>query len=240
MLLLAACAGAATTASAGAGAGSIEPASAAGLAITSGGLTVYRTCTLSGTPDMPPAVADSTVRQATPAGLFGGSPTLTVSSARGANQRAYVSFDLGRCVPAIPAGALVTLATLRLSIVDLAGNCRTIDVFPVPAGWNDSALAWNNQPFGTTLNSPASGAATASFQVGSPSSCASHTIGAYVAAPVTDDVAAFVAGAAPDFGWMLRDDAEDSAATRLVAFGARELGSTAQAPQLVITYVAQP
>ncbi len=39
---------------------------------------------------------------------------------------------------------------------------------------------------------------------------------------------------------MIRDDAEGSAATRTTTFAAKELGTVAQAPQLVITYVVVP
>ena len=39
---------------------------------------------------------------------------------------------------------------------------------------------------------------------------------------------------------MIRDDAEGSATTRTATFSAKELGTVAQEPQLVITYVLVP
>jgi hypothetical protein len=56
-----------------------------------------------------------------------------------------------------------------------------------------------------------------------------------VGATVTTDVAAFIGGTS-NFGWMLRDDVEASATTRTTTFSAKNLGTLAQAPQLVITY----
>ena len=57
---------------------------------------------------------------------------------------------------------------------------------------------------------------------------------------MTADVASFVAGTATNFGWMIRDDTEGSAATRTATFAAKELGTVAQEPQLVVTYVTLP
>jgi hypothetical protein len=59
-------------------------------------------------------------------------------------------------------------------------------------------------------------------------------------AAVTSDVAAWVAGSASNFGWMIRDDAEGSVTTRTATFSAKDLGTIAQVPQLVVTYVAVP
>jgi hypothetical protein len=39
---------------------------------------------------------------------------------------------------------------------------------------------------------------------------------------------------------MIRDDVEGSATTRTATFTAKELGTIAQEPQLVITYVTVP
>ena len=52
-------------------------------------------------------------------------------------------------------------------------------------------------------------------------------------------VAAFVTGTA-NYGWMLRDDAENSGTTRTITFSTKELATLAQAPQLVVTYVNVP
>ena len=61
-----------------------------------------------------------------------------------------------------------------------------------------------------------------------------------VGGTVTSDVASFVSGASSNFGWMIRDDVEGSATTRTATFAAKELGTVAQEPQLVVTYVTVP
>lgn len=215
--------------------------SAATLSLTSQNLTPYRTCTVTATPATTTAVIDTTARQGTPNSNFGALNTLTVSSGTGVNQRIYLRFDLTVCSPAIPASAIVRLATLRLYMTAAPAACRVLDLFPVTAAWVETTLTWNNQPFGTTLNNPPTGSRTGTFSVGTPAGCQNQAAGAYVVGgTVTADVATFVAGSVTNFGWMIRDDAEGSATTRTATFAAKELGTVAQEPQLVITYVSVP
>lgn len=215
--------------------------SAASLSLTSQRLTPYRTCTITATPTTTAAVTDTTAAQGSPTTNFGALTTLTVSSGSGVNQRTYVRFDLTTCSPAIPASATVRLATVRLYMTAVPAACRTLDLFPVTAAWVETTLTWNNQPFGTTLNNPPTGSRTGSFNVGTPVGCQNQATGAYVSGgTLTADVAKFVAGTATNFGWMIRDDTEGSATTRTATFSAKELGTVAQDPQLVITYVTVP
>ena len=109
------------------------------------------------------------------------------------------------------------------------------------AAWSESAITWNNQPFGATINNPASSSATDTFTAGTPAGCQNLASGTYlVGANPTADVAAFVAGTATNFGWMLRDDVEGSTTVRTQTSSAKNLGILAQAPQLIVTYVAVP
>ena len=215
--------------------------SAASLSLTSQNFTPYRTCTITATPATTTAVADTTARQGSPTTNFGALTTLTVSSASGANQRIYVRFDLTTCSPAIPASATVRLATLRVYMTAVPAACRVYDLFPATVSWVETSLTWNNQPFGSTINNPPTGSRTGTFSVGTPAGCQNQATGAYViGGTVTADVATFVAGTATNFGWMIRDDTEGSATTRTATFSAKELGTVAQEPQLVITYVTVP
>jgi hypothetical protein len=214
---------------------------AAGLTVTSQNLTPYRTCTITATPSTTTAVIDTTARQGSATTNFGALTTMNVSSASGANQRIYLKFDLTGCSPAIPATAVVRLATLRLYMTAVPAACRVLDLFPVTATWGETTLTWNNQPFGTTINNPATGSRTGTFSVGTPAGCQNQSTGVYVTGgTVTTDVASFVAGSATNFGWMIRDDTEGSATTRTATFAAKELGTVAQEPQLVVTYVTVP
>lgn len=216
-------------------------ASAASLNLVAHNLTPYRTCTVTATPTTTTTVIDAGVRQASATSNFGNVTSLDIASGSGANRRTYLRFDLTACVPAIPASAIVRLATLRLYLTAVPAVCRTIDLFPVTSSWTESGITWNNQPFGTSLNNPPSGSRTGSFDVGTPVGCQNRTTGAYVVGgTVTSDVASFLSGGASNFGWMLRDDVEGSATTRTATVSSKQLGTIAQEPQLVVTYVAVP
>jgi hypothetical protein len=215
--------------------------SAANLSLTSQNFTPYRTCTITATPTTTTAVTDTSALQGTPTINFGALTTLTVSSGNGANhQRVYLRFDLTACSPAIPASAIVRLATLRLYMTAVPAACRVLDLFPVTATWVETTLTWNNQPFGTALNNPPTASRTGTFSVGTPAGCQNQAAGYVAGGTVTSDVANFVAGTSTNFGWMIRDDVEGSAPTRTATFSAKELGIVAQEPQLVITYVRVP
>jgi hypothetical protein len=220
---------------------SLGPAAAASLNLTSENLTPYRTCTLSATPATTTSIIDSNVRQASATTNFGATTTMLISSASAANQRIYIKFDLAACVPAIPSTAIVRLATMRLYATVLPAACRTVDIFRVTATWAEATITWNNQPFGTALNNPASGSRSGTYDIGTPAACQNSTANAYVVgATLTSDVAAFVAGSATNFGWMLRDDVESSATTRSSTYATKNLGTVGQVPQLVVTYVTVP
>ena len=215
--------------------------SAASLSLTSQNLTPYQTCTLTATPATTTAVIDASVRQGSAGTNFGTSTTNNVASGSGANRRLYVRFDLAQCSPAIPSSAILRLATMRQYLTAVPAVCRTVDIFPVLASWTESGITWTNQPFGAAINNPPTASRTGSFTVGTPAGCQNQATGVYsVGATVTTDVASFVSGGATNFGWMLRDDVEGSGTTRTITMSAKNLGTVAQAPQLVVTYVTVP
>jgi hypothetical protein len=219
----------------------LSSGAAASLNLTSQDFTPYRTCTITATPVTATAVADATVQQALPTTNFGTTTALTVSSGTAINQRIYLKFDLTACSPAIPASAIVRLATLRLYLTAVPAACRTLDIFKVTPAWTETVVTWNNQSFGATINNPATGSRSGSFNVGSTAGCQNLATGAYVVGgTITADVASFVSGASSNLGWMIRDDVEGSATTRTATFSAKELGTVAQEPQLVVTYVTVP
>jgi hypothetical protein len=212
--------------------------SAAGLTIASAALTVYRTCVLTASPATTSVVADTEVRQSNTGTNYGTQSTMTITSSGTANRRAYIWFDMTACDPVIPATATVRLATLRLYPTVLPSVCQTYDIFAAKQAWTETAITWANQPFGTTLNAPASGTRTDSFDAGTPTGCENRTTGVYtVGATVTGDVAAVVAGQAANAGWMIRNDVEGATTARTITVSAKQQGTLAQAPQLVITYV---
>ncbi|MEA2620752.1 MAG: Disaggregatase related repeat [Chloroflexota bacterium] len=219
----------------------LSTGAAASVTLTSQNFTPYRTCTVTATPVTATAVADATVQQAVATTNFGTTTSITVSSGTAINQRIYLKFDITACSPAIPASSIVRLATLRLYLTAVPAACRTMDIFKVTAAWTETVVTWNNEPFGSTINNPATGSRSGSFNVGSTAGCQNLAAGAYVVGgTVTTDVASFVSGASSNLGWMIRDDVEGSVTTRTATFAAKELGTVAQEPQLVVTYVTVP
>jgi hypothetical protein len=208
------------------------------LAVSSKNLVVYMTCTLSGTTGASAAEQDSYVDENTPTTNYGSVATMNSQSRSNRNRRSYVSFDLTKCAPNVPSSATVTSATLRLWVTAMpAAACRTEDVFAVTSAWTQSAITWNNQPFGAAINNPASGTRTDSVTVGTGAGCTIGSIGQYVPWNVTANVAGFVSGSAANFGWMVRDDVEGaSGAGFTVTLSTSDAGSVPQAPQLVVTY----
>jgi hypothetical protein len=219
----------------------VQAGLAAGLNLASQALTPYRTCVITATPATTTAVIDASVRQGSATSNFGTQTTNNIATQSGQNRRLYIRFDLSLCTPAIPATATVRLATLRMYATGLPTTCRTVDAFRVTATWTEAGITWNNQPFGTAINNPASGSASDTFDTGTPVGCQNAALNAYmVGAIVTADVAAYVAGTTTNFGWMLRDDVEGSVSALTSTISAKNLGTAAQAPQLVVTYVTVP
>jgi hypothetical protein len=215
-------------------------AMAASLSVSSAKLTVVRTCVLTATSGSSLAAADSGVRQASPTSNFGTGTSADVRSQTTSNRRVYIRFDLTRCNPVIPSTATVNVATLRLYVTGIptGTTCRTDDIFAVASSWSESAITWNNQPFGTALNNPASGQRTDELTIGPASAaCDNTTSNRYVTGwSVTNDVGHFVAGTVTNNGWMIRDDAEGSATSRAATYSMSDAGVLAQSPQLVVTY----
>ncbi|MGD1033329.1 MAG: DNRLRE domain-containing protein [Candidatus Dormibacteria bacterium] len=221
----------------------VPTASAASLGLAAQNLTPVRTCILSGYPTTTTNEIDAQVEQGNAGTNYGTAATMEVQSSYNANMRVYIEFLVSGCYPAIPTGATVRAATLRLYATAVpTGACRTEDIFPVTAAWTEAGITWTNQPFGTTLNNPATGY-TAQMQVGT--TCTTNKAAGYVSGwTVTTDVQKFVAQTATDEGWMIRDSAELTAAgTAYHATYQAKNGETANAtedPQLVITYVDVP
>jgi hypothetical protein len=212
-------------------------ASGSSFPVASKTLTVYKSCTLTATTSASTAMVDADVRQANATSNFGTQTTMTIATGTSANRRAYLRFDLTKCSPLLPTTATVKLATIRLFVTTLPATCRTYDIFDATVAWTETAITWNNQPFGTTLNNPASATKTSSINVG-PSGCQNATASSYVSGwDVTVDVQNFVSGTQTNNGWMIRDDIENFATTTTSTFSTKDANTLARGPQLVITYV---
>jgi hypothetical protein len=216
----------------------VLPAAAAPLNVGSGNLSNYRACTLTVRGASATEGFDTWVNQDAPTANNGTSNTMDVDASTGTKvRRVYLMFDLTACTPQIPASATVTSARLRLFLSGLPTLCRTQDVFRVGSSWTETGITWNNQPFGTTIDNPPSGERTAAMDVGK-SPCENATNSVYVTGwDVTTDVAAYVAGSATNNGWMIRDDAENSASAGST-YRTKNVNSATQSPQLIVNYTS--
>jgi hypothetical protein len=211
---------------------------AAALSLTSQHLTTVATCALLATPPSSAVDTDTYVDQNAPTGTNATKATVNVQSLASKNQRAYIRFDITKCIFDPATTVIVRGAWLELFVNKLAGTCRTEDVFALGSAWTDTTLTWNNQPNppGTTINNPPSAQRVASAAVGNVSTCANHTLSTYVSFDVTTDVSRYVAGTATNNGWMIRDDVEGSSTTQQTTYAATDANTNTTAPQLDISY----
>jgi hypothetical protein len=198
-------------------------ASAAGLSIATGGLTVVtrtygpvRTCTLT-------AVSDTYVNKALATTNFGTGTTLLVNADSTTTERLFVRYDLSACSPSIPADALVQTANVQLTVSVAALATRTYDLRRATAAWVETTATWNLQP---AVASTASASTTVTLGT---------TAGTVVEWTATGDVQSYVTGAATNLGWRLSDATEGIALGTPLTFGSRE-AATGQ-PKLVVTYL---
>jgi hypothetical protein len=164
-------------------------------------------------------VADAVVDEAAPATVAGASATVDVRSAPGADRRVYVRFDLAAC--AVPSGAEVRSARLRLSVVAPPAVDRTLEARRAVEPWTEGTVAWSAQP--AVAASAASTAATG-------------TVAGPVEWDVAADVAAIVAGSVDDEGWRIADVAEDDPVGATASFAAREHADPALRPVLTVRW----
>jgi hypothetical protein len=162
------------------------------------------------------ASADTTGYQQNGNTGYGTSVDVGAGSGSGANGRVLVKFTL----PALGANCVVTAATLRLyAHTPQAG--RTIDVYrvdPAAPAWSEATTTWNNQPATTGTAVGVASVASAGWQQWT----------------VTSMVATMYAGT--NSGFLLRDRTEGSAPAYWQLYAARENGTAANRPQLVLTW----
>ena len=196
---------------------------AASMTLTSAHLTtqakVYgspTTCTLGPS-------ADAYVFQLLASNNFGTATTLDVASTTASVKQVFIRFDLSGCSPAIPTGAIVQSAALKLTVSALAASTRTYVLKSTAATWSETTLTWSNAP------------AVAATATASTTVSLGTAAGTVVQWSVVSDVQSFVTAAATNDGWRLGDSAEGSG-TSTLSFGSREAATGR--PQLVIVYVS--
>lgn len=185
-----------------AGAGWTVFGSAAGLTVTPKNASAFGTCVLSAYPTTSVVLADSWADENSKTSNKGTGTTLQVRSRSNQNNRAFLRFDLTKCVPAVATSATVQKATLRLNLATAPTASRTYNINrvtgPCPESattcWTETGLTWNNQP--TVASSPTSTLALTSSSAGKN-----------YAFDVTADVAAMLADTVSNHGWRIADSA---------------------------------
>ena len=188
---------------------------AASLGLSTAKLHVWSQTLAKGTCNLTAAAADDTyVQQANPTSTLGGTDTnLTISGAAGAQDYAFIRFDLTSCNLPTTGGA--DSALLSLSVTSKSND--TISVYPVYSAWSSSTLTWSG--LGLLTIGPT---ATTTFVPSSPGA---------VNITVTADVdAAIEAGTL--WGWELRD----TSGTATSAVGSVENNSAGKRPSLAVNY----
>lgn len=202
----------------------VSTALAASLAVTSRSLTPFTktygatvTCTLG-------AAADAYVDASSAISNFGTATSLQVRSGPSPQlRRIFIRFDLTACSPAIPAGAIIHSARLRLVTNVAQSNTRTYGVYAATTTWSEGTVTWNTQ-------AAVAGSSTASTTVSSGTAS-----GSTIEWNVISDVQSFVTLDLTNSGWRVWDSNEITTPNTTLTFNSREASSSN--PTLVITYV---
>jgi hypothetical protein len=189
-------------------------------------------------------VADAFIRQFDPDRTLGidyGSEPSMVAGALGSRaqfeiRRALLQFDLS----AIPAGAVVNSATLRVTVVmvPLTPVSSTFDVKRVLQSWTEGGVSWNSRA-GTGTPWQVPGATGSADSISTPSSfvavgSANFTDYTFPSmAGLVGDVQGWVNNPSSNFGWLLKSEDEVSPETAR-HFGTRE--NPTHPPVLTVNY----
>jgi hypothetical protein len=188
---------------------------AASLGLGSNQLHAWSQTLTKGTCNQTSTTADDTyVQQALPTSTAGGTATtLTISPLAGAQDYAFIRFNLSSCSLPTTAGADSAVLTVRVT----TAGADTISLFPVTSSWSSSTLTWNGVS-GLTIGSTATGTFSAS------------TTGNKTVTVTADVDAAIKAGNL--WGWELRA----TSGTAIVAIGAAENGTALNRPSMTLSY----
>jgi hypothetical protein len=156
---------------------------------------------------------DTYVQQALPTSTAGASATtLTISPVAGAQDYAFIRFDLSGCSLPTTGGADSAVLSVRVT----TAGADTISVFPVTSSWSSSTLTWNGVS-SLAIGSTATGTFSAS------------TTGAKTVTVTMDVDAAIKAGTL--WGWELRA----TSGTAIVAIGAAQNATSTNRPSMTLS-----
>jgi hypothetical protein len=188
---------------------------AASLGLSTNKLFAWSQTLTKGTCNQTSTTADDTyVQQALPTSTSGGTATtLTISPVAGAQDYAFIRFNLSGCSLPTTAGADSAVLSLRVT----TAGADTISVFPVTSSWSSSTLNWNGVS-GLTISATATGTFSAS------------TTGTKTVTVTGDVDTAIKAGTL--WGWELRA----TSGVASVAIGAAENATSINRPSMTLSY----
>src|SRR3989338_2496935 len=144
-------------------------------------------------------------------------------------RRGLVQFDLS----VIPTGAMISSASLDLREATTYGSTRTIALHRVTRSWVESEATWNRAVTGTnwtTVGGDFSSTATAT------ASLSWDGILGWNSWNVATDVQAFVNGTQQNYGWLIKDNSEDSSQAYWFFHSKDEADHNEYRPRLIVTY----
>lgn len=160
--------------------------------------------------------ADAHVAEDDPATNFGASQLLSVQAASSSEHQTFLRFSLS----ALPTGATITEATVRLYLESAPAQTRLYELRRVDASWTESGITWNNRP-------AVAGSVTESVWTGT-------TSGAFMMFDVTADISLLLSRS--NDGWRIADAGPVPGSTQEGTFRSQEAAT--RRPVLVVTYVA--
>lgn len=188
-------------------------------------------------------VADTSLHEEAATNNFGGGPSITAGGRnQGDRTRALLRFDIAG---QLPAGAVITAASLTVKVTNANGPNSTFALHPVAAAWNEG----NGSDMG--IGSPAAAGETtwndrlapdtswlAAGGDFAPTASATQAIAGvgdytFTGAGLVADVQAWLDQPGTNFGWLLRSQDEDTLGT-IRRFTSR--GDILAPPSLTITY----
>jgi hypothetical protein len=171
---------------------------------------------------------DSWIAQASPSANHGSDNVLRVRTAPTANQRSLLQFDLS----GIPVCSTVTSAVLSLTVTNAPSATRTHALHKLTKAWTEAGVNWSTTDGSTswtTAGGDFNGVASATANTGT-------TVGAVIQWTVTTDANTFAHTPSANLGWLLKD-ANEASGTDITSYGSKENGTTADRPELVVTYM---
>ena len=205
------------------------------------------------------AVADSTLNQHSPNNNMGAhTRILAGESGQPDARRGLLRFDVaGNGAIPIPAGSLITSASLSLNVLSAPQVGSTFDLFRSLVAWNEGSgtgnlgsaanageSTWNARLYASTnptLWGAAGGLAGTDYASASSGATAVGTsAGTYswTGSGLVADVQSWLDSPASNFGWFLISEAESTAFTA-AQIGSREAGA-GQTPTLTIQFTPVP